>query len=537
MSRLTSLHRGVAAIATLLVLSACSGDESAQGSNVAEPVASIEGGTDAASNNSSSEGSINSSNDQELATPSDAQVADPLTASVYPNLFLTHGNGTQAWLQNIEVTAEGTQVTVQIANGLNFGLTIRDDMTLVASDGNTFTLEPDANLEIAEAAVAVYTFDFPALDTSVDAVTFVFNDGSNDSFDDEDAQGPSFVFDDVSLTSTGSPLATPANIGLADSRTHVSGLAVEVNGIAFTDERIGVAVTARNGNDRSRRELGGSGDATFVVDDLGNVYPLSDSLDNDFLRLDPASSLDGVLSFVGRVHPDAQALTLHINSQTTADNDTEFTSEPKFVMGPYSIDGSTEQLGLPQPIRVTETQLHANGITEFTVEALTFEDQQTRASVIVETQDVETTGLNSGDGTYLIDDLGNRYRLIPEPGNDRVDVSANSTLTADFLFAGRIAPQASNVTLFVNDEVNDGFDARMRVFPSFVFGPFTVTAGAAQSIDAPTAGVPLNSQASAAELEVSVADEGGLGLRRVQRRRGARWRSIDPSRGDLVCVW
>ncbi|MGK7949890.1 MAG: hypothetical protein AB4368_14175 [Xenococcaceae cyanobacterium] len=60
--------------------------------------------------------------------------------------------------------------------------------------------------------------------------------------------------------------------------------------------------------------------------------------------------------------------------------------------------------------------------------------------------------LNSNNDMRLRDNLGNIYNLATLPQNPEVKVSPGQTLTGQFVFLGRISPQASSLTLVTNDK-------------------------------------------------------------------------------------
>lgn len=432
--------------------------------------------------------------------------------TVYPNEFVTHPNGAQAWLKRIDVGPSSTEVEVQIANGHDFRTTFRDDMVLVADTGQQLTFEPTENIEVEESVAATMSFSFPPLDPGTTSVSFSFNEGTSDADDDAGAQGPRFVFRDVPIegAAVSEPLVmAPAPVGLQDAATHPNNSTLEVEGMVFTDSRIGVAVTARNGDDSSRRDLGGSSDATYLIDDLGNRYNIADSEENEFLRIDAGQSLNGFLVFVGHIHPDASEVTLVVNDDSEVDD--EFTSSPKFVMGPYAVAGGQSAAALPQALSLNEEQDHPNGLQSFELRSMEFSPSQTTISFSTENDLDREAGLNANEKTFLADNVGNRYPLLAPVGNEDFEIPGRSGLEGSLSFAGRIAPDATEVTFFINDRGAEGYTSEMRIFPSFKFGPYRLTAGAAVSATPPNpAAMPGLTSLAAGQLEVSSADEVAL---------------------------
>lgn len=59
---------------------------------------------------------------------------------------------------------------------------------------------------------------------------------------------------------------------------------------------------------------------------------------------------------------------------------------------------------------------------------------------------------HSGNRFVLRDDLGNVYNLSPPPNNGDVAVPAGQNVAGEFVFLGRIHPDATQVTLVTNEQ-------------------------------------------------------------------------------------
>lgn len=65
---------------------------------------------------------------------------------------------------------------------------------------------------------------------------------------------------------------------------------------------------------------------------------------------------------------------------------------------------------------------------------------------------------NLGDSFVLRDDLSNVYRLSPPPANSEVRVAQGTTMEGEFVFLGRLNPQATRLTVLTNEEYGGGED-------------------------------------------------------------------------------
>lgn len=72
-----------------------------------------------------------------------------------------------------------------------------------------------------------------------------------------------------------------------------------------------------------------------------------------------------------------------------------------------------------------------------------------------------------GDDMVLRDDLGNRYNISAPPNNSDVEVQEEQNLTGEFIFLGRIHPDASQLTLVTNEnhgsDSGGAYDPRMSI--------------------------------------------------------------------------
>jgi hypothetical protein len=70
--------------------------------------------------------------------------------------------------------------------------------------------------------------------------------------------------------------------------------------------------------------------------------------------------------------------------------------------------------------------------------------------------------LSAKDDMYLQDNLRdrNRYNLSPPPNNPTIVIEPGTTLKGDFVFIGRLAPKATELTLYTNVDHNYNIDSK-----------------------------------------------------------------------------
>jgi hypothetical protein len=90
----------------------------------------------------------------------------------------------------------------------------------------------------------------------------------------------------------------------------------------------------------------------------------------------------------------------------------------------------------------------------------------TRLHTLVTTAD-RAVELNRNGFMVLIDNAGQRYRLVPPPDNESVEVPPNSRLTGEMVFSGRVDPAAERVTLSTNDGSGGSASNRFSSRPEF----------------------------------------------------------------------
>lgn len=117
---------------------------------------------------------------------------------------------------------------------------------------------------------------------------------------------------------------------------------------------------------------------------------------------------------------------------------------------------------------------HPNGTT-IIVRQLTFHEDRIQLALTVTNANEDDIELAAG-GMRLRDDLGTEYRLSPPPGNPEVSVARGSTVDGTFVFLGRVAPRATNLSLFTNQRYSD-LDSEFTRTPTMVIDGLPVVRG------------------------------------------------------------
>ncbi|MER3435451.1 MAG: hypothetical protein C4288_19125 [Leptolyngbya sp. ERB_1_1] len=109
---------------------------------------------------------------------------------------------------------------------------------------------------------------------------------------------------------------------------------------------------------------------------------------------------------------------------------------------------------------------HPNGSTARLTQ-LTFGDDNITASLAVTNGYKESIKLNGSDDLVITDNFGNQYNLAAPPENAEINIAPGTTLKGQFVFKGRLAPNASSLTLTTNSKF--GTDANFSQTPKMVF--------------------------------------------------------------------
>ena len=415
---------------------------------------------------------------------------------------VNHPNGTQLRVEQVVRAGSSTIVRVGISNGHQREVSIRldeDGTRLVTGSGEELPLR---RVEPAEAGTVApgddqrVVLEFDETDETVVDVVVGMAGGS--STDDEFEATPAFVLLGVPLDRpVTDELPPPA--GLAVSSTHPNGVQLETDGLGFTADRIGVGVRIRNGGELDSRLF--LDRFTRLEDDLGNRYRMvQPAADDDPVAVAAGGTLEGVLSFAGRIHPGARELTIVASDGGAGDLDNPSSTTPAFRIGPFPLSGASSG-PLAAPLETELSSTHPNGV-QAQVLGLRFDERSTAVEVSISNGGERAAELNSSGGrSYLVDDLDNRYPLQPPADDPELEIEPGAGVEGELVFAGGIESGASSVELVLNDGGGGSLDDRFSTIPSFRFGPIALApAGGPGGSDAPMIDIGARSVLGSGEL-------------------------------------
>lgn len=410
---------------------------------------------------------------------------DPRTAAdeqevVEVGRVVHHPSGVQARLERVSWDDRSVVAEVAVSNGSDIDIGLAWARTYLVLDGEEIEVdeawtEGDFRLDPGEDGTAFLTFAGTV--SAGDELRLAFNEGAPDAATAAVTDSPSFDFDEVTLDPDTTRPALPSPLPVAATATHPNGAQLDVDGLVFSTDRIGLQVRAANGH---WSQIGLNWFDSHLEDDLGNQYRLVTEDPFDPLPIEEGQALAGVLSFGGRVHPDASELRLVLNDGDDGRVTNDNTDSPRFEAGPWSItdgdtgpdgadDGATGRAGLPEPLTLDDGINHPNG-AQVVIEEVRFEEQTVVAKVTVSNGHWSPIFLNWSD-TYLADDVDNRYPLLPPDDNPDLQVDDGAGLDGDLVFVGRIDPAATAISVQFND-FHLASAAGEVDLPKYDFGPY-----------------------------------------------------------------
>lgn len=152
---------------------------------------------------------------------------------------------------------------------------------------------------------------------------------------------------------------------------------------------------------------------------------------------------------------------------------------------------------------------HANG-SVLIVRSVDPDEDSTTVGVVVTTAG-KSVQLNRSNSMVLVDGAGGRYRLVPPPDNETVEIPPNSRMTGEMVFSGRVDPSSPRLLLSTNEDVGGSPDNQFTNLPVF---RVELPLPAARTGEA-AAGAPPPGAANPPPPAEAVAAAGGGGLART----------------------
>ena len=242
----------------------------------------------------------------------------PIANEVGVHGITTHPSGVQARVTGVQRSADTELVQITFTNGrsdraIQLGLTTEDQ--LVNADGSiaeVASVDERLDIEAGEEATVVLAFE-AATGAMVDLRVGYGAAAASDS----SRTTPAMAFTIPVDLDTPLALDLPEPVTTAATVLHPNGLQLELGGIVFDTNRIGVGFTVLHGGNFETRLF--DIQHTYLEDDLGNRYwVVLPSEDDNHVSLDLGDRLTGVLAFGGRIDPAATELTLVVNDQGSA---------------------------------------------------------------------------------------------------------------------------------------------------------------------------------------------------------------------------
>lgn len=417
----------------------------------------------------------------------------------------THPNGAQLRVDRIEVLADSVVVSGVITNGSPFGIVIgRGTAELASTSGQTSgLLEPFPVSGLPPAEELDFSFRFAPLDEP-SGVTLRVNQGGGSSPTNPTATIPAFEIGPIPLdpSATRPSIPEPIPVSRVTIDSIGSGIELRVEGVNLTENRIGVWVRISNPLGVEAR-ISPTIAPSLIEDDLGNRYPLVLPEDQGWISIPAASARSGALSFAGRIHPNARSLSIGLNAGTNV-HQHQGRVYPEFIVLAITLDGDSELSALPFPVADQSTLAHPAGVSA-TAKGLVFTEAGTEVPVEIVNERTASVTLAAA-ATALTDDLGNRYLLTPLLDNPRLILDPGTTIEATLVFSGRIAGDATSVSIMFNPG-RSASDPETRQ-PAFEFGPFDLARpqSPAEPVEARVFAVPPRSRLVEDQLAVSQVD-------------------------------
>jgi len=141
---------------------------------------------------------------------------------------------------------------------------------------------------------------------------------------------------------------------------------------------------------------------------------------------------------------------------------------------PAATTQPTTTSALPAPRTLGLQANQPNGST-LRLTQVSFAEDSIVATLAVTNGYKEPIKLNGSDDMVITDSLGNVYSLAAPPDNSEITIQPGTTLKGQFVFKGRIAPNANSFTLTTNSKF--GNSATFSTNPKFVISNIPVQGG------------------------------------------------------------
>jgi outer membrane protein OmpA-like peptidoglycan-associated protein len=401
------------------------------------------------------------------ATPTTEVTASESGSQVFEMLAVaTHPNGVQLRIDRIELLPDSVVVSGSITNGSSYGISLDRGSTELHADTEQVArliegLPPDQIPPGGELDLALRFAPLP----NAAAVTLILNTGGGSSRSDPSSSSPTIELGPIALDSTATRPVLPESVALLRTTAAPSGVELQIEGINFSHNRIGVWVRIANPG-QIDASIAPTIAPSLLVDNLENRYPIVLPEQQGSIVVPGGTARSGVLSFSGRIHPDATSLGLGLNAGIGGDTGDAIVVYPRLIVERIPLTSDLALAPLPDPLLVQAVNEIPNQL-RVEVGTLSFTNQAVSADLVISNLGANQVALASLP-TLLADDQETRYPLVAPTDNPQLVLDAGTTLEGTFAFSGRISDTAVQVMLLFNA----GSSATDPTSPSLSMGPY-----------------------------------------------------------------
>ncbi len=386
-----------------------------------------------------------------------------------------HPNGTQLRVDRVEVLGDSVVLSGSVTNGSQYGISIdRGTTELRADTGEVAQLiEGLPEEEIAPGAELGLVLRFTPL-SGPSAVTLILNSGHGSSTSGSSTSSPAMELGPIALDSEISRPTLPDPVPLHRSVAAPTGVELQIEGINFTENRIGVWVRIANPG-QIDASIAPTIAPSLLIDDLENRYPLVLPEKAGSIVIPAGSARSGVLSFAGRIHPEAVSLGLGLNAGLGGDTGDQRVIYPRLIVEAIPLAGDVTIAPLPNPIGVQAAADHPNGV-RVELASMVFSSNGISAGLVVTNGGSHRVAL-AALPTYLVDDHNNLHPLVAPADNPQLTLDPGASIEGTFAFSGRVADTATQISLTFN--AGGSLDDPTSQRPSLGLGPYALERPAA----------------------------------------------------------